>query len=119
MGLEYITKPAYLSGVNPKAVYVCPAAKRAYIKSINATNENFEPCYVSVIWNDTNNTVGGTSVFYSVLISGLVSGYKKMRILDDYLVVKAGDSIIASGQAFSSSSNAYISLFVSAIERDV
>ena len=119
MGLEYITKPAYLSGASPKTVYVCPASKRAYIKSINSVNENSESCYVSVVWNDANNTVGGTSVFYSVLISGLVSGYKKMRILDDYLVIKAGDSIIASGQAISSSSSAFLSLFVSAIERDV
>jgi hypothetical protein len=93
MSNTYVSIPVYLSGSGVDA-YTCPVGKRALIKNITVTNETNASGFVSVFWRDNNNVgVGSTISEFPVLVSGALPAYGRVRVLDDFLVIKANDVI--------------------------
>jgi hypothetical protein len=93
MANTYVSIPVYLSGTSIDA-YTCPVGKKAIIKNITITNETNFSGFVSVFWRDTHGVgVGSTVTEFPVLISGAVPFYGRVRVLDDFLVIKSSDVI--------------------------
>jgi hypothetical protein len=115
MANTYLSKPVFINETGNLTGYVCPEAKRALIKSINITNEQPTSGCVSVLWRDNNAAgYGSTSTLFPVFISGIIPGYSKVRTIDDFLIIRAGDSIV-----FRATTSGQLNALFSIVEQDI
>jgi hypothetical protein len=88
-----VSIPVFLSSGTVTG-YTCPADKRAIIKNIQVCNELTVSGVVSVYWTDANNVgIGSTLTDFPILISGVIPGNGRLRVLDEFLTIKEGDLI--------------------------
>jgi hypothetical protein len=115
MANTYLSKPVFINATGDITGYVCPAGKKALIKSINIANEQPTSGCLSVLWRDNNAAgYGSTSTLFPIFISGTIPGYSKVRTIDDFLVIKAADQIV-----FRSTTPTQLNALFSIIEQDV
>lgn len=91
MANTFVSYAAYLTGLNRVNLYTCPSTKKTIIRSLSITNAD-SASGVTITWNDSHLvTTGSTGI--RLLSSGIVPGSGKLRVLDDFLVIRGNDTI--------------------------
>lgn len=105
------------SSDKPMTGYTCPSSRRAIVKSVTVSNETVGSGYVTLSWRDVNDRMipypGG---LYSLLTSGYIPPYGRLKLLDDYIVIEENEPLILNTLTETTGN---FTAFFSVIEKDL
>jgi hypothetical protein len=120
MASTYVSRPVFLNSTGTNVIYTCPANKTSIIKNIIIANESGADLRVNMVWRDVNSIGAGSTINeggtvpYTLVLSGTVPAHGRMRVLDDFLSINAGDKIEATPQYTGA-----LNVLISALEQEM